>query len=361
MHKWKNKDINLVLDFTTHCNAKCPQCARTDQTSGGLKKKEDIPLMHWSINDVKLVYTKEQLENVKSITFSPSWGDPMMNPDAYEIIDHLLEMLPFDATLTNITNGSMRTEEYWWKLGGLALKHRTKKFATIFDIDGINQEMHSMYRRNTNLQKVLDNMKAFSNNGKSITRSQSIIFKHNQDYMEEIKQLTKSYGSQNNAFVKSDRFKQDKNGNYKPYKFLDENNNEVILEWADKPWADTHVPLGKDIILSNEIICKWAVTNNLNINFDGLVWPCCYIGVMDYNLKNQVEFNELGIIKDFKTNALLHNVKFTPLKDIIKSQWYTKTLQESISNNPLEICKKQCSTRTRAANQFQLRREVAFE
>lgn len=360
MHKWKNKDISLVLDFTTHCNAKCPQCARTDHTSGGLKKRENIPLMHWSIDDVKSVYTKEQLKNVKSITFSPTWGDPMMNPDAYEIINHLLKMLPLNATLTNITNGSMRTEEYWWLLGGLALKHHTKNFITIFDIDGINHEMHSMYRRNTKLQKVLDNMKAFSDNGKSITRSQSIIFKHNQDYMEEIKELTKSYGSQNNAFVKSDRFKQDKNGNYKPYKFLDENNNEVILEWADKPWTNTQVPLGENINLSNEIICKWAVTNNLNINFDGLVWPCCYFGASVYS-QYRPSFNEIELVKDFKANALLHNIKFTPLKDIIKSQWYTKTLQESISNNPTGICRKQCSTQLRKADQFQLRREVALE
>ena len=360
MHKWKNKDISLTLDFTTHCNAKCPQCGRTDQISGGLKKYENIPLKHWSIDEVKSVYTKKQLENVKGITFSPTWGDPMMNPDAYKIIDHLLKMLQFNATLTNITNGSMRTEEYWWWLGGLALKHYTKKFVTIFDVDGINQEMHSMYRRNTKLQKVLDNMKAFSSNGRSITRSQSIIFKHNQDYMEEIKELTKSYGSQNHAFVKSDRFKQNKNGDYIPYKFLDENNNEVILEWADKPWADTHVPLGKDIILSNEIICKWAVTNNLNINFDGLVWPCCYIGAMDYS-QQSAKFNQLEVIKDFKANALLHNIKFTPLKDIIKSQWYTKTLQENISNNPISICKKQCSTQIREANQFQLRREIFLE
>ena len=324
------------------------------------KSIKNIPLKHWSIDEVKSVYTKKQLENVKGITFSPTWGDPMMNPDAYKIIDHLLKMLPFNATLTNITNGSMRTEEYWWWLGGLALKHYTKKFVTIFDVDGINQEMHSMYRRNTKLQKVLDNMKAFSSNGRSITRSQSIIFKHNQDYMEEIKELTKSYGSQNHAFVKSDRFKQNKNGDYIPYKFLDENNNEVILEWADKPWADTHVPLGKDIILSNEIICKWAVTNNLNINFDGLVWPCCYIGAMDYS-QQSAKFNQLEVIKDFKANALLHNIKFTPLKDIIKSQWYTKTLQENISNNPISICKKQCSTQIRAANQFQLRREIFLE
>lgn len=360
MHKWKNKDIRLTLDFTTHCNAKCPQCGRTDQISGGLKKHESIPLKHWTIDEVKSVYTKKQLENVKGITFSPSWGDPMMNPDSYEIIDHLLEMLPTNARLTNITNGSMRTEEYWWNLGGLALKHYYKKFITIFDIDGINQEMHSMYRRNTKLQKVLDNMKAFSDNGKSITRSQSIIFKHNQDYIEEIEALAKSYGSKNNVIVKSDRFKQDKNGDYIPYTFLDENNNEVTLEWADKPWTNTHVPLGENINLSNEIICKWAVTNNLNINFDGLVWPCCYVGVIDHS-QDRTKFNELEVIKDFKANALLHNIKFTPLEDIIKSQWYTKTLQESISNNPMPMCKKQCSTQIRALNQFQLRREVAFE
>lgn len=360
MHKWKNKNINLTLDITTHCNAKCPQCSRTDQISGGLKKHQNLPLKHWTIDEVKSVYTKKQLENVKRITFSPTWGDPMMNPDAYEIIDHLLEMLPFRATLTNITNGSMRTEEYWWWLGGLALKHYNKEFVTIFDIDGINQEMHSMYRRNTKLQKVLDNMKAFSSNGKSITRSQSIIFKHNQDYMKEIKELAKSYGSEQNAFVKSDRFKQNKNGDYMPYKFLDENNKEVTLEWADKPWADAHVPLGKNINLSDDIICKWAVNNNLNINFDGLVWPCCYVGAMDYS-QQSTKFNQLEIIKDFKANALLYNIKFTPLKDIIKSQWYTKTLQESINNNPIEMCKKQCSTQIRAANQFQLRREIAFE
>ena len=220
--------------------------------------------------------------------------------------------------------------------------------------------MHSMYRRNTKLQKVLDNMKAFSENGRSITKSQSIIFKHNQDYMEEIKDLAKSYGSQNHTSVKSDRFIIDKNGIYKPYKFLDENNNELVLEWADKPWTNTHVPLGENIKLSDEIICKWAVTNNLNINFDGLVWPCCYIGASVYSY-HRPEFNDIELIKDFKANALLHNIKFTPLKDIIKSKWYTKTLQESISNDPIGVCKKQCSTQLRKADQFQLRREVALE
>ena len=54
-------------------------------------------------------------------------------------------------------------------------------------------------------------------------------------------------------------------------------------------------------------------------------------------------------------NSLSEDIAFS------LGEQFNETLQESISNNPLEICKKQCSTRIRAANQFQLRREVAFE
>ena len=355
MHRWYNKNVGLTLDITTHCNAKCPQCARTDHSSGGLKRYQRIPLVHWSLEDIQKVYTKEQLETIKSITFSPSWGDPMMNPQVYEIIDYLLENLPDGGSLKNVTNGSMRDEDYWWKLGGLAVKHKTKLFITTFDIDGVTQEMHSHYRRNTVLQKTLDNMKAFSDNGKSISVSQTIVFKHNQDYMEDIEQLAKQYGSKRNTFIKSDRFDRDKNGNYKPYLFLDENNQGVYLEWADKPWKTSKISQQQEE-LDKQIVCKWAVTNNLNINFDGQVWPCCYIGAIPYSRPKHVnEFNQHPLIEDYNSNRLMYNVKHTPIKQIIEGIWYTKTLQESISNNPLNVCQKQCSTQIRSLEQFQLR------
>lgn len=353
MHRWYNKDIQLTLDITTHCNAKCPQCSRTDNLSGGLKRHSNIPLMHWSIGQIKAVFTEEQLKTVRGIIFSPTWGDPMMNPDAYKIIDYLLECLPKGAHLTNITNGSMRNEEFWWKLGGLALVHRRKKFSTVFDIDGINQEMHSKYRRNTKLKNVLNNMKAFNDNGASETVSQTIVFKHNQDYMNEIDELVKKYGTQHHTFVKSDRFQKDENGNYKPYIFLDENGKEVILEWADKPWEKTHISLQTEN-LKKEIVCKWATSNNLNINFDGQVWPCCYIGAMPHSQQRD-NFNNYELMKEYNSNSFSYNVKYTPINEIIKSVWYTKTLQDSIANNPLPVCKKQCSTQTRSPEQFQLR------
>ena len=355
MHKWKNENIGLTLDITTYCNARCPQCSRTNQIDGGLKPHNNLPMVHWLLPEIQTVYTAEQLKNIRSITFSPSWGDPMMNPDAHGIVDHLLDCLPIKANLTIITNGSMRNEEFWWKLGGLAYKHPLKNLSCVFDIDGIDQEMHSYYRRGTQLEKVLNHMKAFSDNGKSITLSQSIIFKHNQDYMQEIKELAESYGSQRNTFVKSDRFALDENKNYLPYKFLDENNEEQILEWADKPWENTNLSLwDPEKKLNEEVVCKWAVANNLNINFDGQVWPCCYIGAMVYS-QQAADFNKLDIAQEYNLMRLESNIKFTPLKDIINNKWFTETIQNSIKNDPIRMCKKQCSTQLRSYDQQQLR------
>jgi MoaA/NifB/PqqE/SkfB family radical SAM enzyme len=41
-------EITLVIDITTYCNAKCPQCARTD--TNGLGKREKLPLINWWFN-----------------------------------------------------------------------------------------------------------------------------------------------------------------------------------------------------------------------------------------------------------------------------------------------------------------------
>ena len=356
MHRWYNKDINLTLDITTYCNAKCPQCSRTDNASGGLKRYSNIPLVHWDIELIKNVYTVDQLSNVRNITFSPSWGDPMMNPDAFEIIDHLLTCLPKNSSLTNITNGSMRDEQFWWELGLLGLKHRDKFFSTVFDIDGINQEMHAHYRRNTKLENVLRHMNAFSEGGWAKAHSQTIVFKHNQDYLDDIKKIVNENGSVRHTFVKSDRFQKGEDGNYKPYVFLDEDGNEATLEWADNEWTDTHISL-QDDELSKEVVCKWAVNNNLNINFDGQVWPCCYVGAMAYSQQRD-NFNKHELIKDYNSNLYQYNIKYHTIEEIIEGVWYTKTLQESIANKPLAMCKKQCSTQIRTPDQFQLRKTI---
>ena len=49
MRDWNQTEI-LKLDITTHCNAGCPLCTRTDKVTG--KKVDFLPLTHVNTNDV---------------------------------------------------------------------------------------------------------------------------------------------------------------------------------------------------------------------------------------------------------------------------------------------------------------------
>ena len=55
---WQIDNLTLVLDITTHCNAKCPQCSRTNEFEKGLPKVDWLPLTHVPLDDLKKYYTK---------------------------------------------------------------------------------------------------------------------------------------------------------------------------------------------------------------------------------------------------------------------------------------------------------------
>ena len=51
---YKKKKLNAWLDITTHCNAACPQCHRTDPKTSG--KVDWLPLIQWSFEDFKKAF-----------------------------------------------------------------------------------------------------------------------------------------------------------------------------------------------------------------------------------------------------------------------------------------------------------------
>mgnify|MGYP007000042935 CR=1 len=77
----------------------------------------------------------------------------------------------------------------------------------------------------TDLQKVLDHVKICSEfKDRVIVGTQTVLFKHNQEYLEEITNLCKKYGSEMHSSVISDRFQKNNT-----YTFYDENNVELSL------------------------------------------------------------------------------------------------------------------------------------
>lgn len=381
----RNHRLKVTMDVSTYCNAGCPQCSRTDPN--GLGKANWLPLVQWSLEQFKQAIKPEDFEYIEQISFVGSWGDCIMNKEIFEIVKYCVDHRCY---VKIETNGSIRDEEWWWNFGVMG-----DKFLQVrFDVDGIDQEMHSKYRKFTSLQKVLNNMYIFSQT-RAKAATQTVVFKHNQDYLDEIEQLCLKYGSLWHTKVISDRFY-----GTKTFEFINENDEKEVLEEADrnifkKPYivgalkkikTDTeeiknsnkvvheknNQKFEKLVELDNTIKCRWAMPmNSLYVMHDGSVIPCCYIGWFHTRVYNpDPAYDSTSKYKQ----TIVSNPTFAELieshddisifkhslKDILQSKWYSQSLPKSLSSdNPMPMCVMNCSNRVR--KEHQLREDSEYD
>ena len=371
---WK-RPYRLQRDTTTYCNAKCPQCSRTNPSQGAglsfrgktLNNKGDtrytgdLPLINVKMEDFQRGFNKETLRDIGYIQFCPTWGDHMMHPMAHEMIEHVLSHST-NTQIEVVTNGSMRDEEWWWRFASLSYKYQNQSFkrlGVVFDVDGINQEMHARYRRNTDLEKVLSHMKICSEfNKHMITRSQTILFKHNENYLKDIEALCKKNGSVRHSAIVSDRFYGSWTNNKDEFYFYDEDDEKQVLKRVSESFrnkfreegARVH---GGEYELQEKIVCSWSITNKLNIDFHGNVWPCCFFGNSYSNNKNY--FLRGPYIQEyFKYN---NNIYEKSINEILKTDWWKKLPETFNSDNPIHNCVMNCSNKVKLG---QLRKRKDF-
>jgi len=365
--KFWREPYNVVLDTTTYCNAKCPQCHRTNSTKDAKlsfqgKITKDLPLLHVPFEKIKNTFTPNVLNKISNIQLCPTWGDHMMHPHASEIIEYFLKSNKYITVSVN-TNGSMRDELYWWKMCALVIKNKSRyhqrRVRIQFDIDGINQEMHSLYRRNTNLQKVLNHMKIASEfKDYIIVESQTILFRHNQDHLKEIEELCKSHGSQKHTAVISERFNCFQSENNNTYHFYDENNEKLTLKKVTPEWRLNFKKEGALISRQTQAdatekpTCGWSLTNALQINFNGNVWPCCYFGNSDIMRRQEWKEHHKFIKKYYNYN---NNIYETNIEDILNNDWWQELPYMLESNNLVRQCKMHCTNCTSENLESQLR------
>jgi MoaA/NifB/PqqE/SkfB family radical SAM enzyme len=330
---YENKTLSLVVEATTYCNAKCPQCQRTNRN--GLGKADFVDLNSWSLDDFISYFNVEDLKHIRNIHFSGTHGDPGMCKDIAEIINYIFKSSE-QTTVSMNSNGSTRDEDWWYELS----KNSGKRLGLTFDVDGINQEMHEKYRRGTNLQKVLDNMHAAALGGARI-KTFTVLFRHNEEYYPDIVNLVKQYGCDNSFYVQSNRFKQGPS-----WEFVNENGENEVLEQAVLPeyQPDPHalsrrVRDHRTVHLVDDydyIKCVKAEAGSLQILNDTQVFPCCYLGTY-----KQTE--PYGIWKTFLDGNF--KLKNKSLKEIVYSDWYEYLIFESLKSpsTALSKCKRICS------------------
>ena len=81
-NNYERGKLTLDIELTTNCNAKCPQCTRTD-TDNNLNRMSWLKLNQVTIKDFKNWFTQSELQKIKQFHFSGTYGDPGMCKDLY--------------------------------------------------------------------------------------------------------------------------------------------------------------------------------------------------------------------------------------------------------------------------------------
>lgn len=195
--KYFYTDINL--DITHRCVLQCPRCLR-QQHPGLHKRGSDI-----SIN----AFTKI-CDHFYNINFCGQMGDCIYHPKFLEILDIAYNK---NVNVKLHTNGHGKKEQWWRE----AFKYDNIEW--IFALDGLPSDSHK-YRINQDGNQVFEMMKLGASVNANINWSY-IVFKYNEDNIEEAKQLANKYGIKFNM-VLSSRWEDKVLGTdvYKPTKYF---------------------------------------------------------------------------------------------------------------------------------------------
>ncbi len=185
------------LEPSAVCTLRCPRCPRTEHP--------DTPWLNknMTLGFVKKFFTEEMLlTRVKRVTMCGDVGDPIYCKEYIEICRYIKSVNP-DVHIFTITNGSHKKPEWWQELA-LVLNHRD----TInFSIDGYDDASNNLYRVNSNFDSIVNGIKAVRKiNSDVFLNWATIIFKFNQDYLEQIVDIARDLGMDAVQWTRSTKF-----------------------------------------------------------------------------------------------------------------------------------------------------------
>lgn len=317
----------IHLEPSNYCNSVCPQCPRYNNT-GGLKK--EINLSHLTPDHIKNIPI-DRMKSLTKVDLCGALGDPLMNPDIDFIFDYFK-----NQQIQISTNASLRDEKWWKNLASY------KNVTVQFCIDGIDSETHCRYRRKTSFEKIMQNAKSFITNG-GRAEWQFIVFKHNQDQIDQAREMSQQLGFKKILFIHSDRF--DYNNKWPVYV-----NDEIdyYLERSTIEHKSTRELSGskqnefylKAILKEKlpEIKCQWAQNNKIYVSANGLVYPCCYIGYIEGEPKWENDVFKKCINDSYD----LIDIKKHNLEEIINGPVYNDYFVRSLKEKPHMVCITQC-------------------
>lgn len=253
----------VEVELSSFCNASCPLCSRN--WYGYNPKDPGFAVKHLTLAEFQKIFSKEFLQQINQMIFQGNFGDFAMNPETPDILDYIVSSAP-GVSITGFTNGGVQSTSWWKKL---------TKMKIVFALDGATAEIHRLYRKDTNFDKVINNAKAFRQaGGHAVWRM--IEFDHNRHQVEQCKKMAQDLGFEfaaiPNTKTSGPVFDQKKVflyniGNWQGSKNIDHlMSQDILMEDID------HAPPGPV-----KFDCASVKTNGIYIDSTGSVFPCCFM------------------------------------------------------------------------------------
>ena len=229
------------MESTDVCQAACPMCAR--ETDKHFRKDCQH---HLTIGQINKHFDDAAIAELDKMFMCGNYGDPAAGKYTLDIYKHF-RSVNSDIVLGMNSNGGVQTTWWWHALAGIM--NQLQDYV-VFSIDGL-ESTNQVYRKNVDWRKVMSNAEAFIAAGGS-AHWDMLVYKHNQDQVDECEQLARDMG------FKWFRAKVSKRG------FSDR--LEAPIGW-DNPRVQ-----------STKVNCHAINEQSAYIDAKGNLSPCCWLG-----------------------------------------------------------------------------------
>lgn len=336
MEKFYSNVDEIEIENSSICNAACPQCVREFIPGNHSWFEEKYLSVDFFENHIPV----EIYQNLKSLLFSGSIGDPCTAPNFLDVIKTVRSKGNFRICVN--TNGGMKNPEWWRKLASLLGPEDAVQFA----LDGLEDTNH-IYRVNVKWSKVIENASAFIESGGN-AYWQFVVFKHNQHQVEQAKTLSAKLGFKTFIAKPSHRFALD---NLLGIQRI--GSGGVLLEPTTLP-EYLHIVMKSNPVSIDEwfsksnnscINCYAKKTNTAYIDSRGHLFPCCYLSG-NYYARLNIDFpdNWTEFWSQFGADKInLHNYSWNEIVEGSLFEEVERRWNADYKGGRLSICASTCS------------------
>jgi MoaA/NifB/PqqE/SkfB family radical SAM enzyme len=279
------------IEPTSHCNLRCRVCP---VTTGSGRPSGD---MDWGL----FKRTIDELGEYLLLILFWDWGEPFLNPHAYEMIRYARR---WGIKVMASTNGHIFVSR----------KHAQEVVESgldvlVFSVDGITQETYQRYRATGNLESVFEGIRRVIDARKvlksktPIVNFRFIVMRHNEQEIPQLEAIGRSLGVDAltlRKFYPIPNFRE--GGMGEKSEFLPSDARYQLPEYSQEDLRPTR-------IAKNPCRNLW---NCPTIHWDGTVCSC----FMDFN-----EERPLGTLKRQSFREIWHGLAFRELRKDFRKRW----------------------------------------